>query len=303
MNKRTHHCIQDDCKNIAHYNYPDEEIPNYCEIHKTIEMCLFYKRKCHFLDNEYTQCNTEASFGINKPIYCSKHKKEEMIDVKHKICIEENCSKRASFNYENEESGLYCSSHKKDNMIDFSHRRCKEDNCNKLATYNYDDKKTADYCSTHKKENMTDIFNKHKICKTELCNTYATSKKYRGYCIYCFINLFPDEKVSKNYKTKEKTVSDFIKNMYKNFNIINDKVINGGCSKRRPDLLIDLNTHVIIIEIDEEQHTTYDTICENKRIMEISQDLGHPNIVFIRFNPDSYINKNEKKVKSCWGIS
>ena len=150
---------------------------------------------------------------------------------------------------------------------------------------------------------MTDIFNKHKICKTELCNTYATSKKYRGYCIYCFINLFPDEKVSKNYKTKEKTVSDFIKNMYKNFNIINDKVINGGCSKRRPDLLIDLNTHVIIIEIDEEQHTTYDTICENKRIMEISQDLGHPNIVFIRFNPDSYIDKNEKKVKSCWGIS
>ena len=36
-----------------------------------------------------------------------------------------------------------------------------------------------------------------------------------------------------------------------------------------------------------------DCSCENKRIMEISQDLGHRPIVFIRFNPDEY-NKNGK---------
>lgn len=47
------------------------------------------------------------------------------------------------------------------------------------------------------------------------------------------------------------------------------------CSKRRPDILIDLETHLIIIEVDENQHKGYS--CENKRIMEISQDLGHPN--------------------------
>jgi len=33
--------------------------------------------------------------------------------------------------------------------------------------------------------------------------------------------------------------------------------------------------------------------------MEISQDLGHPNIVFIRFNPDAY-EHNGKKILSCW---
>jgi hypothetical protein len=33
--------------------------------------------------------------------------------------------------------------------------------------------------------------------------------------------------------------------------------------------------------------------------MEISRDLGHRNIVFIRFNPDDYMIGNEK-ITSCW---
>lgn len=33
--------------------------------------------------------------------------------------------------------------------------------------------------------------------------------------------------------------------------------------------------------------------------MELSQDVGHRPIVFIRFNPDDYV-KNEKKISSCW---
>ena len=36
--------------------------------------------------------------------------------------------------------------------------------------------------------------------------------------------------------------------------------------------------------------------------MELSQDVGHRPIVFIRFNPDEYLTK-EKKVTSCWGIN
>jgi len=62
---------------------------------------------------------------------------------------------------------------------------------------------------------------------------------------------------------------------------------------------LDLGYQVIIIEIDENQHIDYDCSCENKRIMEISQDLGHRPIVFIRFNPDDYID-NGKNITSCW---
>jgi len=55
---------------------------------------------------------------------------------------------------------------------------------------------------------------------------------------------------------------------------------------------------VLIVEIDENQHVNYS--CENKRMMELSQDLGNRPLLFIRFNPDSYINLNGKKFKSCW---
>jgi hypothetical protein len=37
--------------------------------------------------------------------------------------------------------------------------------------------------------------------------------------------------------------------------------------------------------------------------MLLSQDIGHRNLVFIRFNPDDYINQHNKKIKSCWNIT
>ena len=37
--------------------------------------------------------------------------------------------------------------------------------------------------------------------------------------------------------------------------------------------------------------------------MELSQDVGHKPIVFIRFNPDEYVDKDNNKIESCWGIN
>ena len=54
---------------------------------------------------------------------------------------------------------------------------------------------------------------------------------------------------------------------------------------------------IIIIEVNENQHIAYDCSCENKRIMKLSQDVGHKPIVFIRFNPDDY-EENEIVINS-----
>jgi hypothetical protein len=37
--------------------------------------------------------------------------------------------------------------------------------------------------------------------------------------------------------------------------------------------------------------------------MELSQDLQHRPIVFIRFNPDEYTNQSGEKVRSCWRLN
>ena len=137
------------------------------------------------------------------------------------------------------------------------------------------------------------------LCKTPLCETTGTPK-YGGYCLRCCIHLFPEIKVARNYKTKENDVADRIKTAFPEANWICDKIIKGGCSSRRPDLFLDIGTHIIIVEVDEHKHKGYECICENKRLMEISKDLGHMPLVVIRFNPDSYKDENGNHVSSCW---
>lgn len=104
-----------------------------------------------------------------------------------------------------------------------------------------------------------------------------------------------------NFKTKEREVVNFVENEFSEYSWIKDKQIKDGCSKRRPDLFLDLGYQVIIIEIDENCHKRYDISCENKRIMELSQDLNFRPIILIRFNPDDFFN-GKRKIISCWKI-
>jgi hypothetical protein len=46
---------------------------------------------------------------------------------------------------------------------------------------------------------------------------------------------------------------------------------------------------------------SYIPVIIKKRIMELSQDVGHRPIIFIRFNPDSYYNGTDK-IESCWRL-
>ena len=162
--------------------------------------------------------------------------------------------------------------------------------------------KGNDICMHNKVKSFCKSCGGSSLCKSEWCDK-TSIKKYNGYCMTCCIQLCPDIQISRNYKTKEKDVTDRIINAFPNFTWVADKQIQDGCSKKRPDLLLDLGSHIIIIEIDEHKHSNYDCSCENKRLMELSQDVGHRSIVFIRFNPDDFIDENGTKIKSCWKLT
>ena len=193
------------------------------------------------------------------------------------------------------------------------------------TTYNDINNITEDIVDTediiiNKKKSSNKDYKKHKICQhdkrisrckecggSELCKSDWCDKKkhakYDNYCLFCYVNNNPDANISKNHKTKEKHIADRIIQEFPHFSWITDKKIIDGCSRRRPDMMLDMGSHVIIIEIDEYQHKAYDCSCENKRIMEISQDLNFRAVVFIRFNPDDYIDNNGIKIKSPWRIN
>lgn len=182
--------------------------------------------------------------------------------------------------------------------------RCKECGGNCICEHGkrkYDCKDCggSTYCEHGKEKRRCKECGGSALCKSSWCETSGISK-YNGYCMPCCVQLFPEIEVSRNYKTKEKGVAEKVLEAFPDFTWITDKRIEDGCSRRRPDLLLDMGSHIIIVEVDENQHNDYDCSCENKRLMEISQDVGHRPIVFIRFNPDEYINEKGKKIKSCW---
>ena len=141
------------------------------------------------------------------------------------------------------------------------------------------------YCKSHASKGMIDV--KHERCV--LCKMIRSKKKYDWYCFGCYCFTFPDKTIVRNHKTKENQIMADLKKIYPN--IILDTTVSGGCSKRRPDGLIQLNDYNIIIEIDENQHNSAGYSCENKRVMEIFQDLGNSPLTVIRFNPDKFANE------------
>jgi len=274
-------CIK--CKKRPTFNIEGEKAL-YCATHKQNEMINVVSKTC-------LKCKKQPKFNMEgkKALYCATHKQNEMINVVNKTCLE--CNKQPNFNMEGKKA-LYCSDHKTEGMVDVKSKTCLE--CNKQPKFNKEGETKALYCATHKQNNMIDVVNK--TCKSEWCLTQVHTK-YDGYCLFCYMNLFPDKPVSRNYKTKEYSVVEYVKTKFP-LSWVADKRLQDGCSKRRPDLVADLGYQVIIIEVDENQHINYDCSCQNKRTMELSQDVGHRPIVFIRFNPDDY--ENGKKITSCW---
>jgi hypothetical protein len=114
------------------------------------------------------------------------------------------------------------------------------------------------------------------------------------------MHTFPGEPVLRNYKTKEFATVERVRSRFPDFTWRHDKRVECGISKRRPDLFLDLGSHVLVVEIDEDSHASYDCSCENKRLMQLSEDVDHRPMVMIRFNPDTYTDSAGNLRPSCW---
>lgn len=201
------------------------------------------------------------------PIHCGDCKKDEEFNVKHKMC--EMCKKKQPSFGTIQGKPIHCGDCKKDEEFDVKNKRCKAG-----RDVNYPD--------------------------AYPCEILAT-RKLKGLCAMHCAYFHPDIPVSRRFKSRERRVIDFIRKMFPHEEIIHDRRVDGGCSMRRPDALIDKGTFSIIVEVDENQHAEYDCTCENKRNMQLFQDLGSRPLIFIRFNPDAYFQRDGKKVTGCWG--
>jgi hypothetical protein len=269
------------CKTRASFGYKGEKTL-YCGKHKLEGMNNLNIKTCK-------TCDKSPSFGFigGKTEYCKEHKFEGMEDIVSKRCIYNNCKNTSSYGFV---SGLreFCSKHKKHGMINLVHQSCEK--CNTQACFGHIGNK-AQFCFTHKLDTMVDIVSM--VCKS--CNLFRVNKSTKYLCKYC------NPIQNKKQKTRENRVKQLLEE--NNYIFIYDKSVrnNDCCFRYRPDFLFDCGTYFLVLECDEDAHSSYDKECEIIRMNNISISLGLPT-KFIRYNPDlkgiAPKNKHSKLVET-----
>lgn len=269
-------CKYENCTKIPCYNFVGLR-PIYCEPHSEKGMINVISNRC-----EYENCESCAIYGYpetKKKLRCEKHILINMIDLSHKICCIENCSSRSHYGLPQSPTS-HCYYHKLPKMIKNPMKRCEQLNCRQFAEYGI---RTHERCFIHKNEDDINLLESecskcgkidiliNNIC-LNFCHSLEEFKKYR---------LFQ--------KHKENHIVEVIKDSFPNIPLILDKSIERECGKERPDILIQLPTHNIIIEVDEFQHSKgYCKEGELNRMKNITSSFGGIPCIFIRYNPDSY---------------
>jgi len=273
-------CEHEGCTKQPCYNLPTEHFGKFCATHKTKGMVNVRERRC-----EYDGCIKKPFYNLpseTKGRFCKEHRENGMIDVLSDLCKHDECNKRATFNHTGQKP-KFCGIHKEDGMVDVKTRRCEYNGCMTVPVFNLPGEKRGRFCLNHRETGMEDV--KNKRCKTPMCDIILTGSS-RDYCARCTSYMFPDQ--PSYFKTREMKLKEYLTQQYPDKTITHDKHVE--CHRYRPDFVFDMGSHIIVIEIDENQHRSYDTSCDNKRLMSIFQGLGSRPMVMVRFNPDRYDN-------------
>ncbi len=265
--------------------------------------------------------------GTKGAIRCGDCKVEGDVDLNNDKCIE--CAKHqvsAIIKGREDEGMIYCLTCASKLGFEYSNGRVPHCITCKTAVARFGTvggrPRDAKYCGQCRDPSIHfDLV--HDMCE-ECGVTRPLLRNERWLCLRCCINIYPEYSVSRNYKTKQTAVEQFLAERFSSrLTMIFDRRVArimpeasasagaGGTmveevpcksSGSKPDVLIDMGEWVVVVEVDENQHKqdSYEASCENKRVMQIFDDAGRRPIVFVRFNPDQYIDAFGNKVRSPW---
>ncbi len=268
---KNNHCLE--CNTVPYYNYKGQKKGIYCFEHKKDNMINVIDKKCEV-------CNEKiAMWGYEKDkLRCTEHREYDMINLRPcKMCEECNL-KKVIYGFPGI-GASHCTGCKKSGMVTKPTKKCTFKKCPKVALYGTT---VQNHCEEHKLDDEINFV--EKTCKG--CGlVYILDDKEM--CKYCNPNNLKYMRLA-----KQKEVQNMLyKNGY-DYSLTDCIVEFGKCGKERPDFLFELPTHYIVLEVDENQHTSYK--CEKARMINISQSLGMQTI-FIRYNPDEYTTNKKRE--------
>lgn len=239
-----------------------------CFEHKDNDMINIMARICNY---EYG-CDIQSNFGYKGKIAirCSIHKDDDMVDVHTKQC--QKCDSTAEYGTY-QKSILYCEKHKLPNMVKNPNRKCLIINCKNSAIYGLS---IHERCENHKEHDDKNFIEDD--CKS--CGL-AYPLDPDGYCLNCSPVIFEKSRLVK--QTKVKNWLDSSKFNYTSY----DKIITEtNCGRKRPDFVFNSKDrrHLIVLEVDENQHKSYPEECECIRMINLTNEVWG-NIMYIRYKP------------------
>ena len=129
-------------------------------------------------------------------------------------------------------------------------------------------------------------------CADDVSVQKGNSDKYDGHCARCFCMSFPNDPRAKEAKSRalarEQEVVAILTDAFPQYRWLLNRGFTSGVPKR-PDAMVRKRDRVVIVEIDEDSHRTYN--CGKEREREAvfrAHTADNVDIVMVRFNPDGY---------------
>ncbi|KAJ1621364.1 hypothetical protein T492DRAFT_887113 [Pavlovales sp. CCMP2436] len=160
---------------------------------------------------------------------------------------------------------LYCKTCTKPGMVDVVNPRCTGEGCKNKALGQRTQPSFADkgaakamYCKMCAKLGMVDVVNPR--CANCLQTCANSSYGDGSVCALCYAVLNPGAKMKRDVQTKERTLHRWLVSFlaesadWSHLRMEHNETVKGGRGKERPDFCIDLLSHVVILECDEDKH-------------------------------------------------
>ena len=314
INVKSKRCISQGC-----YLYPVFDLPGgkgrFCKAHSTAEMVDVRNKRC-----ASQGCDFQPVFNIpgGKRKFCKAHSTSEMIDVKSKRCASHGCGSQPAFDLPGGK-GRFCKTHRAIEMVDVKHKRCESNECHTRASYGSPGHPVT-HCHPHRLPGMIRRSNgKCIVCKQPAlygihfiprhCDAHRTEDDQNlveQECVSCHLVMVLGEDQRCEYchpetfqmarLAKQNALMAYLDQRDLKGSSTDTIVNQGDCGKERPDRVYERPDRVIILECDENQHRDRVCVCEQTRMVNISQGYGGIPVSFIRWNPDDYSPAQEKKL-------
>ncbi|MEW5319396.1 MAG: hypothetical protein WDW38_010552 [Sanguina aurantia] len=290
VNIKSPKCLHPGCNIISSYRPPGGTGRGFCASHKTVDMVYSYNRCAH------AGCNKQPSFALpaaRKALFCHTHRQPRMVNVSVRKCEHSGCVLPSGDAKPGDTRRRFCTRHHRSETAGAPHSLAHAGAGSSSEVHHgttgastgcspqtHPFSVPQHMCAAHTQPDTDRVLRPKPVSDRRRPPTAATHKRTK----------------CSNYRCQELAVMGAIKAefaaehpcMVFDTSIYRSATSSGSSSIRfRPDMWWDLESHMLIVEVDERQHRKYGTAAEEQRTQQLALDANKP-VVFLRFNPDEY---------------